>query len=154
MKAFVSYSLNDKDELVMAILSSKLGEKGFSINVSHDFYSYNLNAMTQLMISESSLFVGIITQNSIQTERVYREWNYAQQLNIPSILLVEKNMAYKMNRYVNIEGRYIEFDRENPNVAIGQIEALKSDLKNDETIKWIFGAAALVAVISLLSNKK
>lgn len=153
MKAFVSYSLNDKDELVMAILSSKLREKGFSINISHDFYSEKPNPLTQLMISEATLFVGVITQNSTQLNRVYQEWSYAQKRKIPSILLVEGNIQIDSSIHLAIQNKYIAFDRQNPKASIERIDLLRKTA-TEEAVPWLLGGAALVAVIGLLSGNR
>ena len=37
MKAFLSYSLNDRDQYILTLLASELKKKGFSLNQSNDF---------------------------------------------------------------------------------------------------------------------
>ncbi len=150
MRAFVSYSINDKDELVMALLSAKLREKGFSISMNYDFSSFVLTPMSQRMINEANLFIGVITKNSNDRERVIKEWDYAKSNNTPNILLLEENMQVD-NRL--LQGNYVVFSRRNPQSAISQINSrMLPKSSTEEFLPWALGGAALLAVISLLSS--
>lgn len=150
MKAFVSYSINDKDELVMALLSAKLREKGFSISMNYDFSSFVLTPMSQRMINEANLFIGVITKNSNDRERVIKEWDYAKSNNTPNILLLEENMQVD-NRL--LQGNYVVFNRKNPKNAVDEINRrMLPKNATEEFLPWALGGAALLAVIGLLSS--
>lgn len=151
MKAFVSYSINDKDELVIALLSSKLREKNFSISMSYNTILSNpLNYMTQRMINESNLFIGVITKNSHEVLRVENEWKFARQSGIPNILLLEENMQVNSEL---LKYNYVVFNRKKPHAAIDEIKRrMLPKNATEDFLPWVLGGAALVAVIGLLSS--
>lgn len=150
MNAFVSYSLKDKDELVMALLSTKLREKGFSISMTHDFASSILTPMSQRRINEANLFIGVITKNSNETYRLKDEWDYAKRINTPNLLLIEENILVD-ERFFN--GNYVVFSRNSPQNAIAEINRrMLPKSSTEEFLPWALGGAALLAVIGLLSS--
>lgn len=74
MKAFLSYSLNDKDQFILTLLAKELTVKGFSINQSHDFNA-EMSQLTKVNISKSNLFIGLISGIGYEKNRIENEWD-------------------------------------------------------------------------------
>jgi hypothetical protein len=150
MKAFVSYSINDNDQYLLTLLSSKLREKNFVVVTSQNFYNRNLDYSTQYEISNSHLFVGIITGRGIEKDRVLKEWNYAISRNIPTLLLIEDTVSVNPG----FNGNYILFNRYYPQNAINEINRRMQIQGSNEALPWILGGAAILAILALISNDK
>lgn len=156
MKAFVSYSVTDNNEFILTLLSLKLREKKFIVNTSQNFYSKILDINTLSEINESHLFIGIITGYGNEKSRVIEEWQYAASKNIPNILLIEDTVLFRQN----FTGNFIKFNREYPQNAIDSINNKMKPTKqlrksnSDDTLPWILGGAALLAILALFSNDK
>ena len=154
MKAFISYSINDKDQGIVTLLSNKLRKQGFQIITSQNFYSNILDYTTKMKIENSQIYFGIITKRGREKKRVIVEWEYAKKVKIPNILLIENNI--KINK--NFTGNYVVFDRKEPQNAINEIQRHMNgirDLKTsnrDNVWPWIIGGAALLGIIALLSK--
>jgi len=152
MRAFLSYSLNDKDHYILTLLSIELREKGFFLTQSADF-DKEMSNLTKVNIQKSNLFIGLITGNGIEKDRVQKEWRVANVADIPSVLLIEDTVE------INPEFKfpYIQFNRNNPEEAIKELtdgpnDPNKIPKKESNAWAWIAGGAALLAIIGLLSK--
>jgi hypothetical protein len=151
MKVFISYSINDKDQFILTLLSSKLIKSGYQINQSIDFKKEKISSLTKINISKSELFIGIITGNGFEQKRIMSEWRCAQVGKIPAILLVENTVSVNEN----FKFKYIVFDRKNPREAIKllNLEIQKQDKQKDiNALNWALGGAAILLVLSLLDD--
>lgn len=154
MKAFVSYSVTDNNEFILTLLSSELRKKDFIITTSQNFRSNILSYNTLSEIETSHLFIGIITGNGNEKKWVLNEWQYAVKRNIPNLLLIEDTVRINQN----FTGNYILFNRRNPQKAINAINRRMTparsatSTKAEDIIPWVLGGAALLAIISLLTN--
>ena len=153
MKAFLSYSLNDKDQFILTLLAKELTVKGFSINQSHDFNA-EMSQLTKVNISKSNLFIGLISGKGYEKNRIENEWGLAYNSKIPSILIIENNVP--INYGFNYP--YIIFDRNNPHQAITELNRKINEMKkvsnNDSNAwAWILGGAALLSIFSLLDKE-
>ena len=153
MKVFISYSINDKDQFILTLLSSELVKKGYEINQSTDFQKTELSSLTKINISKAELFIGIITGTGFEQKRIMHEWRRAQVGKVPSILLVENTVPVNDN----FNFRYIAFDRKYPEKAIDILnkEIQKNNLskqKNTKALNLVLGGAALLLVLSLLDD--
>ena len=154
MKAFVSYSISDNNDFVLTRLASSLQERGFYVSASHNFYGTLPDQLTIHEISNSNLFIGLITSGGNEANRVLQEWNQAVGQNVPNLLLIEDNVDV----HQNFRGNYIRFNRYNPEPAIQQInenmnQRPGSGQQTNEILPWILGGAALLAIISLMGKK-
>ncbi len=152
MKAFLSYSLNDRDQFILTLLAKELSLKGFSINQSNDFNT-QMSQLTKVNISKSNLFIGLISGKGIEKVRVQNEWSLANNSNIPSILIIENTVTVSQDFHYP----YIVFDRHNPHFAVGQLNNIISEMKketnNDSNAwAWILGGAALLSIFNLLGK--
>lgn len=153
MRAFISYSVNDKEQFVLTLLSSKLRQKGFVLTASQNFHNEIIDFTTEKQITESHLFIGVITKQGIERRRVLNEWSYAKKRKIPNLLLIEDSINVKED----FRGNYVRFNRRNPQKAIDLINSKMkrkgpSTKKETDILPWILGGAALLAIIGLLSS--
>lgn len=151
MKAFISYSIGDEDQMVITLLSNRLRNQGFQILTSQNFYSRELDFTTKGQVNNSSIFFGVITAYGQEKARVLEEWNYSKSINIPNILLIEDIV----NLNSDFKGNYLVFNRNNPQKAIDEItnKINNSESKGNKSIwPWLIGGAALLGIINLLSK--
>jgi hypothetical protein len=152
MRAFLSYSLNDQDQFILTLLSSELRKNKFQITQSNDFNS-EMSSLTKVNINKSQLFIGIITGDGIERDRVLKEWRLANVANVPCILMIENTVEVSPN----FKHPYILFDRENPNTVLQEINRKTEQIKkkpnhDSDAWAWIIGGAALLAIIGLFSK--
>ncbi|MGV9004434.1 hypothetical protein [Flavobacterium sp.] len=152
MRAFLSYSLNDRDQFILTLLAKELSAKGFSINQSNDF-NMQMSQLTKVNISKSNLFIGLISGKGYEKNRIENEWSVAYNSRIPSILIIENNVP--INNGFNYP--YIIFDRNNPHQAISELNRKINEMKkasNDDSNAWawVLGGAALISLLSLLNK--
>lgn len=153
MRAFISYSVNDKEQFILTLLSSKLRQQGFVLTSSQNFYQNVVDFTTMNQIKESHLFVGVITKQGIERKRVLSEWNLAQKEKVPNLLLIEDSIDIAKG----FKGNFIRFNRKNPKSAIDLINSKMNQKpantkKESDVLPWILGGAALLAIISLLAS--
>ncbi|MBV7269574.1 hypothetical protein [Winogradskyella luteola] len=152
MRTFISYSINDTDQYLLTLLSSELYKKGVTITQSNDFH-LEMSSLTKVNINKSNLFIGIITGQGQERDRVLKEWQLANVSNVPSILMIENTVPIDPN----FKSPYIIFDRNYPQNAINllhqKITELKKEIdKNPNALAWILGGAALLSIFGLLSS--
>lgn len=156
MRAFISYSINDSEQYVLSILARKLKEQGFIVSSSYNLYSTLVDFQTYSQLNKSSLFIGIVTGDGADINRVYQEWRIALQKRIPAILLVEDVVAIgsELLSHPNI----IRFNKTRPETSIEvvrqKINASRQSTSqsNDNAVAWVIGGLAVLALIGLLSN--
>ena len=152
MKAFISYSLNDQDQYILTLLSTELRQRGFVIKQSNDFHS-EMSGLTKVNINQAQLFIGILTGDGHELERVQKEWKLANVAAIPSIFLIENTVHIDPN----FDSPYILFNRHNPKLALNtlnkQMHKLKQNVNKDSNAwAWLLGGAAVLAIIGMLSD--
>jgi hypothetical protein len=154
MKAYVSFSANDNNLHLVSLLSFKLQDNKFRTSTSSDFFKDELSFTTKSNIQNAHLFVGIITDKGLERERVIKEWEFAQQTDIPNILLIENTVP--LNR--EFRGNIIRFDKANPEAAINQINEkreIKPSTQNNisDALPWLLGGVALLAFFAWMLSK-
>jgi len=153
-RAFISYSLADKDRFVVSRLTSELQQKEMLVTSSQNFNSPTIDFTTRKNIEISDLFIGVITDQSQTANRVLIEWQYANQRNVPGLLVVEDTLNVQNIPLDNV----IFFNRNNLGYAIDKvhqkIEYSSHSPSNDEWVKWVLGGAAVIALLSVLSKNK
>jgi len=124
------------------------------VTSSQNFDSPIIDFTTQKNIEISDLFLGVITDQSHTPNRVLNEWQYANQRNVPGILVVENTLNVQNIPKDNV----IFFDRTNLGYAIDKvnqkIEFSSHSPANEEWIKWVLGGAAVLALLSVLGKNK
>ncbi len=140
MRVFVSYSFIDKELYLLTLLVSKLRDKGNIVQLSDS------DVLSENYISNSDMFVGIITNNSHSINNVFREWQIAEKYMKQRILLIEEGV--QVNRK-DIE--FIRFNRNNPQLAIQQL--FKENTKqtnNNDFVEGIVKAGVVIAGVAAL----
>jgi hypothetical protein len=149
MKAFISYTLTEQEQYIATLLSYRLREQGFTLILSNN--SEVVDETTKYQIFLSQLFVGVVTINGHQWQRVLGEYDLAMQNSTPSILLIEEGVPI----HPSFSGSYVLFNRTNIHNAIEEIKRRmiqRNTKPNNEALGWILGGAAILGIIALLSN--
>ena len=152
MKVFLSYSVNDRDQYILTLLSGELNKQGFTMTQSSDF-NVDMSELTKFNVRKSQLFIGLMTGTGREKKRVYKEWQLAHNAKKPTILLIENTVRLNPS----FKFPYISFDRNDPRVAVQQLKREIEKVKNQQnqgsnTLAWILGGAALLAILNLLSD--
>ena len=105
-----------------------------------------MSSLTKVNINKSQLFIGLITGNGQEKDRVQKEWRLASIANISSILLIENTVPIS----TDFNFPYIIFDRANPEAAVinlnNEITALKTEPEqNSNAWAWVLGGAAFAS---------
>jgi hypothetical protein len=157
MKVFVSYSFQDSELYIVALLFDQLQQKGFLVESSDYFYP-NQFTNNHYKIISSDYFIGIITNNTDSVTGVITEWEVAKNNNKQNILIVEDGVKVENPHALN----FIRFNRSSPQIAINQVlmpgrlapasqHPQENMLENVLAVGTI--AIGLAALISLLSGK-
>lgn len=156
MIAFISYSLNESEKYVVTLLAQKLGEKGFSLTSSFRQSASFVDFQTENEIKNSSLFIGLITQAGRRnTPKVYLELQKALNYSKPAILLVEDNV--QLDSWASNFPNLIRFNRYYPQIAMEEVKnriQTSKTVQQDNSLAWILGGVAALALISYLSSEK
>lgn len=158
MIAFISYSVSEAEQYVLTLLAQKLREKGFSVTSNYKQSSQIPDFQTVNSIKNADLFIGLVAASGslTSTARVYNELKQAFLHNKPTIFLAEESvdLPLHINNYPNT----IRFNRYYPNIAIEEvnrrIQFSQMQPSKDNTIAWLIGGVAALALISLLSDEK
>ena len=145
-RAFVSYSIEDRNLHLITLLLEYLRNNNYVISVSnHGFTNSIINA---------DIFIGIITKNSSNNKHVVSECQIASKNNIPYVLVVENGVKMPSDA----KGMFIRFDRSNPQEAINKLFNIKKPVpsvprkKNDDdiVINVLVGAAVIIGIAALI----
>lgn len=151
MKAFLSYSIQDSDQILITLLSRRLREKGFHVMTSQNFFNEDLDFTTKNEIDRANLFIGMISKATGYRDRVIQEWEHAKATGTPTILLVENGVR------INPEFKddYVRFDRTNPQKAIDEINKRMEEPKDSASAwPWIIGGAIVLGIMQLFASDK
>lgn len=161
MNAFISYSLEANEMYIVTLLSSKMRELNTSFITTYKSQT-NWKELSPYNIMRSDLFIGIISNNGKDTDKVLYEWQTAIDKKIPNIILVEDTIQLD-NNWLSLQN-LVRFNRLNPNPAIGGIKksvekyqaSLKTDSQNqlNNTLTWVLGGTLLIATIGFLASNK
>lgn len=157
MNAFISYSIHPNEQYLLTLLAQKLSERGLSSVTSYTQGNF-IDGQTLNEIQNAALFIGLITWagNLRNPSRVFLEFDQANQLQKPSIFLIENNVYItpQVAQYPNT----IRFNRDSINQAIEEvnrrIQASNAPLTSETALAWILGGIGVLAILSLLSSDK
>lgn len=155
-RAFVSYSIEDRNLHLITLLLEHLRKSDFSVSVSTQCGDADLR------IANADIFIGIITNNSDSIDYVIKEWKTAQRNCVPYVLVVENGVKIEDPESLS----FIRFNRSNPQEAIDKLFNInKPDANtpqkkkdNNDTVSDVLIGVAVVAgiaaLISLLSKNE
>ena len=110
-RAFVSYSIEDRNLHLITLLLEHLRKNNYEVSVS------TLWGDSDLRIANADIFIGIITNKGNSINYVVEEWKTAQRNNIPYVLVVENGVRIEDPESLS----FIWFDRSNPQEAIDRL---------------------------------
>lgn len=163
MKAFVSYSIIDRELYIVSLLFEQLRKSGYVVETSTLGYTSGKNSEC-FQIQNSEVFIGIITNNSGSINHVINEWDIARQCKVKNILIIEDGVKVENSKNLN----FVRFNRDNPSLAINKLFKINKPIKKETTKTLtnsnvedalivggiIVGIAALISLLSESGNKK
>jgi len=156
MRAYLSYSLNDEQQYVVTVLAQVLREKGYELTVGGGRGLRVLPGASRNPWIGCGLFIGVITQSGAESDRVIDEYNKAIDLSIPSLLLVDENIAKRAG--IQPHNGIVTFNASYPQAAMEQVrrnvQQAHIQPRSDDTGAWVLGGLGVLALIALLSSKK
>lgn len=140
MRVFVSYSFADSELHLLTLLFEKFRQGQHHVESSDTFYN-------EYKISNSELFLGIITNNSDSINQVVNEWKIAQKHKVNSILLIEDGVKIEDNTI-----NHIRFNRNDSKPAIDKLFGVqKSNTREKEKNDALVGVGILIGVAALIA---
>lgn len=155
-RAFVSYSIEDRNLHLITLLLEHLRKNNYEVSVS------TLWGDSDLRIANADIFIGIITNKGDSINYVVEEWKTAQRNNVPYVLVVENGVKVEDPESLS----FIRFNRSNPQEAIDKLFKINKPAANtpqkkkdnSDTVSDVLIGVAVVAgiaaLISLLSKNE
>lgn len=155
-RAFVSYSIEDRNLHLITLLLEHLRRNNYEVSVSTQWGD------SDLRIANADIFIGIITNNSDSIDYVIKEWKTAQRNCVPYVLVVENGVKIEDPESLS----FIRFNRSNPQEAIDKLFKINKPAantpqkkkNNSDTVSDVLIGVAVVAgiaaLISLLSKNE
>jgi len=157
MNAFISYSISENEQYILSLLAQKVSETGLTLVTSYN-QSDSVDFQTANDIKTSALFIGLITSSGrlAKTARVYSEFKQANLFSRPAILLIEDTIT--VAPWISSYQNTIRFNRYFINQAIeevkNKIRTSQIPQPNNNAAAWVLGGIAVIALLSLLSEKE
>lgn len=154
-KAFISYSIDEREMYVISAISKYLSEKGYQVYSGYDvpLAGSQFSQFLSYELSQCDLFIGIASHMGIQSRWVLKEWEQAQNLGKNSIFLVEDTV--ELNPEFIRHNKVIQFNRAQPQESLRRLESMVEQAKADRSsnaLNWIVGGLIGIAVIKLLTD--
>ena len=146
LSIFLSHSTYDMT--LVRQLEENLDNEGIRVIIGEDDTQPGviLDDKFQRLIQQSSILVGLLTENGARSEWVLKEVNYALQINKPCILLKEESVSLSTNREWVIFSRY-----DNPSVIFTKvmqaINAVQRSTPIANPVAGLIGAGILLALL-------
>lgn len=160
MKAYISPSVPDDEQHILSTLSKRIRTNGIASTSGYHKFGQNNSELAFHEISKSNLFIGVITSNSSEIERVYNEWQFALKSETPALLLIEDTVDTSTFPLINKNPDVIRFNRSsktNLNKTIQMVRA-KSDSANNRVentpfvreAAWFIGGPVAITLLNIL----
>lgn len=160
MKAYISASVSDDDQNILSALSKRIRTNGITpISGYHKFGQSN-SELAFHEINKANLFIGFITGNSTEIERVYNEWQFALKSETPALLIVEDTVSTDNFPLIIKHLDVIRFNRSSKaslNRTIQMVRA-KSDAATNRSenslfvreVAWFIGGPIAITFLNIL----
>lgn len=160
MKAYISPSVTDDEQYILSALSKRIRANGIATTAGYHKFGQNNSELAFHEISKTNLFIGIVTGNSSELERVYNEWQFAIKSETPALLLIENTVDTDGFPLINKNPDVIRFNRSsktNLNKTI-QIVRAKSDAASNRVenrpfvreASWFIGGPVAITLLNIL----
>ena len=160
MKAYISPSVPDDEQNILSALSKRIRTNGITPVAGYHKFGQSNSELAFHEISKANLFIGVVTGNSSEIERVYNEWQFALKSETPALLLIENTVDTTDFPLINKNPDVIRFNRSsksNLNKSI-QMVRLKSDaasnrVENTPFVReaaWFIGGPVAITLLNIL----
>jgi TIR domain len=154
--AFISYSMDDSELYILSLISEYLVNNDFYINTSFSTASVGQNFEYQInnQIKNSDLFIGISSENGINSKWVHKEWEIAQNQGMNAIYIIENTIT--INNRFEQNNMVIRFDRQSPENSLVKLREMiekQKNKKSNKALNWVVGGLLGIAIIKLLSDE-
>lgn len=151
-KAYISYSMDDREMYILSSISKFLSEKDYYIYSSYD--NYQSGFQTKQQIAQCDLFIGIASHAGIKSDSVLEEWKIAQELKKTAIFIVDDSVNLSSD-FIK-QNSVIKFNRHDPQQSLAQLQKIVDGAKTEKSnnaMNWIIGGLIGIAIIKLLSDE-
>ncbi|MBL4648964.1 MAG: hypothetical protein JKY03_04480, partial [Aureispira sp.] len=111
MKAYISPSVPDDEQNILSALAKRISMNGITPTSGYHKFGQNNSELAFYEISKANLFIGVVTSNSFEIERVYNEWQFAIKSETPALLLIENTVDTTDFPLINKNPDVIRFNR-------------------------------------------
>lgn len=160
MKAYISPSVPDDEQNILSALSKRIRTNGITPVAGYHKFGQNNSELAFHEISKANLFIGVITGNSCEMERVYNEWQFALKSETPALLLIEDTVDCDGFPLINKNPDVIRFNRAsktNLNKTIQMVRtksnAASNRVENASFVRetaWFIGGPVAITLLNIL----
>lgn len=160
MKAYISPSVPDDEQNILSALSKRISKNGITPTSGYHKFGQNNSELAFYEISKANLFIGVITGNSSEIERVYNEWQFALKSETPALLLIEDTVDCDGFPLINKNPDVIRFNRAsktNLNKTIQMVRtksnAASNRVENASFVRetaWFIGGPVAITLLNIL----
>ncbi|BDS13134.1 hypothetical protein [Aureispira anguillae] len=160
MKAYISPSVADDEQNILSTLSKKISTNGITPIAGYHKFGQSNSELAFHEINKANLFVGFITGNSTEIERVYNEWQFALKSETPALLVVEDSVP--LDRYPAILKhpdviRFSRAPKTNLNRTIQMVRSKSNAITNSidgssfvRRAAWFIGGPVVITFLNTL----
>jgi hypothetical protein len=160
MKAYISPSVPDDEQNILSALSKRISKNGITPTSGYHKFGQNNSELAFFEISKANLFIGVITGNSSEMERVYNEWQFALKSETPALLLIEDTVDCNNFPLINKNPDVIRFNRASKshlNKTIQMVRtksnAASNRAENSSFVRetaWFIGGPVAITLLNIL----
>ena len=160
MKAYISPSVPDDEQNILSALAKRISMNGITPTSGYHKFGQNNSELAFYEISKANLFIGVVTSNSFEIERVYNEWQFAIKSETPALLLIENTVDTTDFPLINKNPDVIRFNRSSRTALNKTIQMVrtKSDAANNRVenspfvreAAWFIGGPVAITLLNIL----
>lgn len=148
----IFFSHSTKDMTLVRQLEQQLDNNGVRVIIAEDKSEpgIELKRKFESKITESTIFLALLTESGVNSKWVLEEANYAAQINKPLILLKEATVSIQSDR------EWVSFSKNDPPEILFQktMDAINYIQKTRSSpIGFILGGAILALLLGLALSK-
>lgn len=162
MKAYISPSVTDDEQSILSSLSKNIRENGIAPVAGYHKFGQKNSELAFHEINKANLFIGLITGNSTEVERVYNEWQFALKSETPALLLVEDTVHLDHFPKILAHPDVICFSRSsqqslNKTIQIVRAKSNAANNRNNNSpfvrqAAWFIGGPIVITFLTILHS--